>query len=309
MILRNSTGFKTIKQTSKAFVYLLLILTCVIWGGAFPAIKYLLKFLTPLQLVKIRFTSVLPFFLFIILIRDKRPAGEMLRRYYGSLTLAAFFGVIGYNMALAMGEVRIPAGIASLIINLSPIFTLLLSVLFLKERSTYGKLIGMLISMVGLFILVRLSAGQNGEMGYYLYAIITLLAPISWAIYTVACKSLSGRFDAFTVTAMPIILGTIPLIPSFGKSDIIAISHMSFRAWLALLFLSCLCTCAGNTVWIWALRRLPSSKVASFIYLIPVSSLMTSYLFLGEPITPVIILGALLLLSGVYIVNKGRAEG
>jgi len=233
----------------------------------------------------------------------------MLRRCCGSLAIAAFFGVIGYNVALAMGEVRIPAGIASLIINLSPIFTLLLSVLFLKEKATYGKLVGMLISMVGLSILVQLGAGQNGATGYYIYAIITLLAPISWAIYTVACKSLSEKFDALTVTAMPIILGTIPLLPLFGRGDFVAISRMNFRAWLALLFLSCLCTCAGNTVWIWALRRLSSSRVASFIYIIPVSSLMTSYIFLSEPITLYIVLGALLLLSGVYIVNKERAEG
>jgi len=288
---------------------MVLVFVCIIWGGAFPAIKYLLSFLTPLQLVKVRYILATPFFLAILLTKDRKKLLEVFRRFPLILLVASFFGVIGYNLSLAIGEVRIPSGIASLIINLSPIFTMALSFVFLKERITPSTAVGMMISFLGLFLLVRLGGGSEKESsGYYLYALITILAPLSWAIYTVASKKLTDRYDTFTVTGLTIVLGTFPLFFTLCRADFQAMAAMNTKAWITLLYLSYISTSLGYTVWVLALRRLPSSKVASFVYLIPVFSVIISRIFLKEPITLFIISGATLLLSGVYIVNKSKSK-
>jgi len=237
----------------------------------------------------------------------------MLKEAFGKcfiqIALASFFGVIAYNLSLAVGETRIPSGIASIIINLSPIFTLFLSVMFLKERFTPAKIGGMCASFMGLFILVRLSGSHAGdETNYYLYILITALAPLSWAIYTVSSKALTRRLDSSTVTALAMFLGTIPLFFTIRVKDFQVLGAMTIRAWAVLLYLSYFSTALGYTVWVVALKKLPSTKVASFVYLIPVFSVIIGRIFLKEQITLPIMFGALLLLSGVYIVNRSKTE-
>jgi drug/metabolite transporter (DMT)-like permease len=296
-------------KTSRIYLYSVLILVCMIWGGAFPAIKYLLAFLTPLQLVKFRYMIAVPFFLVILSKKGKFAISEIISKHTVSLLIASFFGVIGYNLSLAYGEMEIPSGIASLIINLSPIFTLILSIIFIGESITVFMLLGMTISFSGLFILVSMGAqGGAANSNYYLYALITVLAPLSWAIYTIASKKLTEKFDAFTITGLTIVIGTLPLFFTLRGSDFIAMKTMSATAWIVLLFLSIASTSLGYTVWVLALRSLPSSKVASFVYLIPVFSVIIGRIFLGEPITTHMILGAGLLLSGVYVVNRAKTQ-
>lgn len=296
-------------KTPRFYLYSVLICVCMIWGGAFPAIKYLLSFLTPLQLVKFRYMIAVPFFLVILLKKDKITIGEIIAKYTAPLLIASFFGVIVYNLALAYGEMEIPSGIASLIINLSPIFTLILSLMFLKERITVSMILGMTISFSGLFILVRLGApGEGANSNYYLYALITVLAPLSWAIYTIASKKLTEKFDAFTITGLTIVIGTFPLFFTLRGGDFLALGKMTPTAWIVLLYLSIASTSLGYTVWVLALRSLPSSKVASFVYLIPVFSVIIGRIFLGEAITTHVILGAGLLLSGVYLVNRAKTQ-
>ena len=259
--------------------------------------------------MKLRYILVMPFFLVILLTRNKTMLKEALKKYYVQIALASFFGVIVYNLALAVGETRIPSGIASIIINLSPIFTLFLSVMFLKERFTPAKIGGMCTSFLGLFILVHLSASRTGDIvNFYLYVLITVLAPLSWAIYTVASKALTRRLDSSAVTALAMFLGTIPLFFTIGAKDFRAMGSMTIRAWTVLLYLSYFSTALGYTVWVMALKKLPSTKVASFVYLIPVFSIIIGRIFLKEQITLSIVFGAALLLAGVYIVNRSKTE-
>ena len=281
-------------------------MVCVIWGGAFPAIKYLLSFFTPLELVKLRYILAMPFFL-VILLKRRKTVRAAFRSHLRPILIASFFGVIGYNLSLAFGEMRIPPGIASLIINLSPVFTLTMSVMFLGERIDAPKLAGMLLSFLGLVVLVHLSS--PGGTDYYLFALITLMAPISWAIYTVSSKALTERYDTLTVTSLAIVLGTIPLLFFLRPRDLSLIVNLPPVAWIVLIYLSYLCTAAGYLVWVLALRRMPSSSVASFVYLIPVFAVLISHFSLGEPITVRVVTGALLLLSGVYIVNRNKRKG
>lgn len=284
-------------------------MVCAVWGGAFPSIKYLLNFFTPLQLVKYRYILALPFFMILVLTREKGRIGEALGKHTLAVVAASLFGVTGYNLSLAIGELEIPSGIASLIVNLSPVITLILAVFFLKEPLTYAKVGGMILSLTGLFLLVHLGAADSASaLRYYLYALITFMAPLSWAIYTVTGKSLTNRFDSFTVTGLTMTLGTIPFLFTLKTGDLEVIRAIPFKAWFFLFYLSYICTVAGYTIWVLALQSLPSSKVASFVYLIPVFSVIIGRVFLDEPITVQIVVGAALLLSGVYVVNKSKAK-
>lgn len=293
-----------ITQLKRFIVYTVLVLVCATWGGAFVAIKYLLDYLTPVQLVKYRYLIASAIFVFILIYHRSGQIKEIFSKHLGKLCLVSFFGVIGYNLSLAYGEVKIAAGTASIITNLSPIFNMILAALFLKERFNTFKTIGLFLSLFGLFVIVQFGSGTEIKLDYYIYALITLIAPLSWAIYTVVNKPLRDKFDTVTVTGLSLIVGTIPFIFFIRIGDFQILASMPVSAWLSLFFLAIACTILGFTGWIWALGKLPSTEVASFTYLAPVFSVIFGYIFLDEKITIGIVIGAAILLFGVYITNK-----
>ncbi len=297
-----------IKDISKPVVYTALVGVCFIWGGAFAAIKMLLDVLSPAELVKIRYALAFPFFAVFLLTRNRVELSTKIRAHPWRIIIAAFFGVVGYNISLAFGELEIPSGTASLIINLSPIFALVLAVLFLGEKMTAAKILGMLISMCGVYLLVVTGGGEGPTRTYFVYAFITMLAPLSWAIYTTACKALSNVFDSLTLTSLVMVTGSIPLFFFFRRSDWEAVKSLGALQWAMMIFLSYGCTIIGYSIWTLALRRLPSSKVSVFVYLIPISSLIISATLMNEIVTAGMMVGAGLLLVGVYIVNATKKD-
>jgi drug/metabolite transporter (DMT)-like permease len=297
-------------ETSKYTVYGVLLLICWIWGGAFASIKYLLAYVSPLQLVKIRYIIATPFFITILLFKDWKNSRDLVLKNPIRFLTASLFGVIGYNLALAAGEMKVPSGTASIIINLSPVFILILSILLLGEHFSLSRLLGMILSLSGLIVLIQ--SGKSGDeisWNYYGYVLITILAPVSWAIYTIACKPLTEKYDSITITGLTITAGTIPLILLINRSDINCLKEIPGIGWTLIIYLSLGCTAVGYSAWNWALKRLPSSTVASFVYIIPVFALMNGVIFMKEPLTGGMLIGAVTLLCGVYIVNRSKKPG
>lgn len=285
-------------------IYCVLISICAIWGGAFVAIKYLLGYLTPIQLVEMRYFIASAIFMLILFILKKRQVFQIIKEHPFKLLIISFFGVMGYNLSLAYGEVRIAAGTASIITNLSPIFNLVLAAILLNERMNKSKIFGLFLAFFGLTIIVIFAPGSELKLNYFLYILITLAAPLSWAIYTVVNKPMSEKYDSFALTGISIIAGTALFLFFVRANDFKAAASLPSSGWFSLLFLSVACTILGFTGWVWALKKLPSTEVASFTYLAPVFSILLGNIFLSESINAGIICGAATLLFGVWMTNK-----
>jgi drug/metabolite transporter (DMT)-like permease len=141
-------------------------------------------------------------------------------------------------------------------------------------------------------------------VGNIFFAFITMLAPCMWAIYTVLGKSLVRQHSPLLVTAVSMVFAgagsTVLLRPSL--MDHMPAFPPSF--WWSILFLSLPCTVFGFVVWFKALEKLPASRVGGFVYLVPMFGVTCSRLLLREPITPGLLLGAAILLAGVFLVNR-----
>ncbi len=144
----------------KLVLFALVGLLVVFWGNAFVAIKYLLETagLTPMGLTALRYLPAALVSLALLLVLYPLPViGAAWRREWFGIGLYGLTGVLGYNIALNYGEVRIAAGTASLIVGLSPVLTLLAARAFLGERITPRKLWGIVIAFLGLFVRTRCS--------------------------------------------------------------------------------------------------------------------------------------------------------
>ena len=289
---------------SRGLLYTALIATTVVWGGSFVAIKQALRYLNPVQLLFMRFVPAALAFAVLICSKERRVLAKLLRTEWRSLCLMGLFGVIVYHLALNTGEQLIPAGTASLIVAVNPAFIFVLSALFLRERVTWMQVLGLCIAFLGLFIVIRFASGGQIDFHYLRGVLITLVAPFSWALYTVVSRPLAAQHSPLAVTGMGTIMGALPILCTARSSLFDGLAVMPWDGWASIAFLSFVCTVGGVTVWVTALQHLEASRVGVFIYLVPLWGAVLSQLLLGEPLTLSLIVGALVVIGGVVLVNR-----
>lgn len=295
---------------SKGLIYTGLIGTTMVWGGSFAAIKQALRYLGPIELLLLRFVPAALAFGLLLILRQRQVVAGLLRAEWPSLCAMGLFGVVIYHLALNTGEQLIPAATASLVMALNPAFIFVLSALFLGERVTLVRTLGLCLAFVGLFIVVRFAGGDQIDFQYLRGVLITLLAPLSWAAYTVISRPLVARHPPLAVTGMGTILGATAIlgaVPFLGLGNptlIQGLTVMPWDGWASVAFLAFLCTVGGVTVWVAALQQLDASRVGVFIYLVPLWAAVLSRLLLGEPLTLPLLIGAVVIVGGVMMVNR-----
>jgi len=262
----------THRSPPRPLLYLALVLLFVVWSNSFHAIAYFRHHLglPALTLVTLRYGVVAPFCLLWCLWRG-REFRRLMRDAWARVVLIGLLLVPAYNLALNWGQGRVPPATASLIISMNPVATFLFALAFLGERARWSKILGLVISVLGVYLLVSAQYQSFGR-GYLRAALVVLMAPISWALGTVTGKTLTDATDPVLLTFAATGLASLPffillLAGTGGVHQVIA--QLNWVGWAAWMHLSVLCTLVGFAVWFWALRYLAASSVAAFVFLNP----------------------------------------
>ncbi len=294
----------------------LLVLLFVVWSISFTAIKDLRGVLSPAELVLARYAPVGMFGVVYLgaLPSRRRECAEILRTAKLRIIAMGLTGITGYNYFLYVGQSEIKPGAAALLTTLSPLFTLVLAVIFLREKVPLRRILGILIALAGLYVVVRwgsVGLGRSADLAHsdVHYVLITALAPLCWAAYTIIGKILLDRYSPMTVTLLSVIFGSIPMLaaargPFFGRMAAFGPVH-----WIALGYLAVLCTVAGFWAWFAALKRMSATSVASFVYLNPPFAAVFGALLFGEQIARLFIVGGAIMLFGLYLAQGGGENG
>lgn len=292
---------------SKSKFLILIILPIIFWACAFPFIKILLEELSFINLTIMRFVVVCIILILFIPIQSK-SLSPFRKKDIIPIFLLGFFGIIGYHLGLNYGEQYISAGAASLIIATIPIFVAIMSIIYLKEKITTKKGVGILISLAGVTIISLWgTAGANIEINYIFGAIGVLIAALMGALYTIAGKKLLKRYSGLSLTVYAMLLGSIGLIPFVNKDLPTQVINLSITSWGALIFLGIFSTITAYTLWHVALTTKDASEIAPYLYAIPVISTILSYFLVNERITLFFILGGILVITGLLLVNSKRS--
>ncbi|HEV2107944.1 MAG TPA: DMT family transporter [Thermomicrobiales bacterium] len=285
-----------------------MLLTALLWGGNFAAIKLLLRDLQPLDAVFIRGTGAAIFFALAVL-ATRHPRLRMPREDWIRLVAIGIIGVTILNLAVLFGQSMLPASLASLIVTSNPVFTALISRLALGEPLTSRKIAGIALAFVGLVIVLRWGGvGSEGfGLGRLQGVLILMIAPFSWAIYTVLSKPLLARHSSVHIAAYSTIIGALGFlpIPLVRSGTIARIQAMSLTGWEAALFATLISFVFAYILWYRGLRVLTASQAAVYIYLVPVFGLLSAWLVLGEQPTIFLLLGGAVILAGVILTNSG----
>ena len=285
------------KPSNKTLAVIAITLTMLIWGSAIVISKSVVEEVGPLVLATIRFAIAAAIFTPYGL--RKFPLRQLPLK---PLFISSFFGITVFYALLNIGLLFSTAASAGLIQGAAPIITLLLSVMVLRENLNIPKLSGVILSVSGIFIIVLVSEGsQNGTQSIIGHLFI-IGSTVAWAIYVITSKSLVSNYPQQVVTACHIFFGFIFLIP-FGVFESIYFSYNPVSAGniLAIVFLALTSSGIAYFFWNFSVKHLSATRAGAFINLCPLVTLITAVIFLDETIGPIIIIGAALIISGLYL--------
>lgn len=277
-----------------------LLALAVLWGSAFPAIKVGLEGLSVPHLTLVRHLVASVCFLPVLLVMRRRlmPAARDVPAFF----LMGFLGIFVYHLALNLGELRVSAGAASLIIATAPAITALLAWWLRGERLPLAGWIGSGISFVGVAMIV---VGDSRELGLNPFAFFVLLSAVATSFYFILQKPMFPRYRPVEVTAWATWAGTVPMllfVPGLGAG----LATAGTEPLAASVYLGVVPSAIAYTLFAFALSRAAVSLVSTYLYLIPVFSLLFSWWILGEVPTWLTLLGGMVAIGGIAVVNVAK---
>ena len=232
----------------------------------------------------------------LVIVRVRRlpfPRGRALRFAvaYGALTFGASFALFYW------GVVRVPAGTAGVIMASTPLLALLLSVAHGLEPFRRRGAVGAGVALAGIAVIF---AGRSGG-GLPTASVLAILASAACAAESAILLKRAPEVDPVTMNAVAMAVGApILLALSFIGRETLGVPDRG-SVWAAVLFMGLLGTPALFFLYVFVVRRWTVSASSYQFVLAPVVAIALAALLLGERITPAILLGAPLVLAGVWI--------
>jgi drug/metabolite transporter (DMT)-like permease len=275
----------------------LLLLMVLIWGANYSVIKSAIDQMPPQAFNALRMSVSSGLFLAALLTK-----GWPRIAWPDWLRLAAL-GAVGhfvYQMFFMAGIARTTASNSSLIIGCSPVAVSIASALAGHERVPRTQWIGVLLSVVGVYLVVGTAAEFGGSS--LLGDIFTLCAVGCWAAYTVGSRSLLARHSPLAVTGLTMIMGTALYVPA----SVSALGRLEWHTvpwwtWAFLVLSAVLALNVAYLIWYTSVQRIGNVRTSAYSNFIPLVAMLVAAVALGDAITAPKLAGAAAIVSGVAI--------
>ncbi len=191
------------------------------------------------------------------------------------------------------------------IIGTAPIFIALLGFTFLKEKLNLIKISGIFIAFTGLLLLIGKGNPLNISFLNNVGDLLVLFSSFTWGVYSIINKKISLNYSPLMTILYLFILMALIIIPfNINQKAIASVIHLSTVGWISILFLGLLCSGVSYVIWAYSLREMESAKVGAYLYLEPFVTVLSAWIFLNDEITPSILFSGMLIILGVYLVNR-----
>ncbi len=288
---------------NKFRAYLAWIAICFIWGTTYLAIRVGVEELPPLLFAGLRWIAAGIIFLGYLKLRGyKLPARSELKHIalIGILLLGVANGLVVF------AEQWIPSGLTALLITTLPFWIVGIESFLPKgAKFNYKILIGLLIGFSGVSLIFGHNIESLLEPAYLIGVFALLAAVISWSIGSLYSKyRISTVHPYVSASVQMLIAGSAQTLLGllFGEAAEFSFTQNSLLAFLYLIIFGSI---FGFGSYIYAIAHLPISLVTTYAYINPLIALFLGWLILDEKINLPIILGALIIFIGVFVVKKG----
>ncbi len=287
--------------------YIKLAAATVLWGGALVAGRVIAASLPPFATAFVRFLVSSVFMVCSLRLREGRiPIPK--RNLLVYLVVLSLSGVVLFNYLLFSGLQTVTAGRSSIIFAATPAMVAFMSMIFFRERLSALKVLGIAIAFTG--ALIAISYGDIRSLFLEPIAagdLYILGSVVCWVIYSLAGRSAMNRCSPLALLTYVFILGTLLLFPlALWEGSLHAVAYLDAAGYISILFLS---IGSAGIAYLWyyeGIYKVGPSKAAIFMNLEPIAAVTFGFLLLGETVSFTILLGGLLVITGVVITASCR---
>lgn len=292
-------------MTKRFLPYLEALFAVVVWGGSFIATKIAVGQISPNTVVWLRFAMGIPLILFAVVIRKQFAFPKGKEWWY--FALLGFLGISFHQWLQSNGLQTAQATTTAWIISTAPAFIAVLGWLVLKERLTLHQSLGIGLAMLGVLAVVTkgdweaLALGNFGTTGDFLI----FISAVNWAVFSILSRRGLKNHPSTRLTFWVMTLGwmftSLAFVVSGKYTEIL---QLDFRGWMAMIYLGIFTTGLAYIAWFSALSQLPAAQTGAFLFIEPLVSMVVAANILDEKITLVPVLGGVVILVGIWMVNK-----
>lgn len=296
-------------QKFKRYPYVLLILATFFWGTNFAFSRMIVEVIPPIQLSFLRWVIASLVFLPFVL-TELKEHHAVLRKQWKILFMLGLTGVAGFNTLIYIAMQYTTSINASLVNSLTPLFIVLLSVVFLREKLVRLQYIGTALSLIG--VLVVLTEGEMlllFSLTFNPGDLIVLAAVTLWAVYSVLMKKYGGPLPkkaTFLVTMYIAIISLFPFSLFERTYHPISISDVPIEVLLAVVYLAIGPGIIAFICWNEGVMQVGPGKASNYLYLVLFFTTVLAVFFGGEQLGLPQIIGAVFVLTGVIITSNSK---
>ncbi|QBX40760.1 EamA family transporter [Pseudomonas fluorescens] len=276
----------------------LFLIVCLSWGTTWLGIKIAVESVPPLTAAGLRFLIAFPLFLSFAALRREPLLFPRQSRWFFVFVTLSYFSLPYY--LLNYGEMHVSSGLTALLFSCMPVFILMFSALFLREKILPTQMLGIAIGFASLFMIIR-SQGLHLDQAEWLGVLAILCAAILHALCYVVTKKHGSAISVITYNTLPIGIAGLMLFIVGLNVEAPVFKDVTARSWGALLYLGLVASVGGFIVYFILLKRL-SPVLLSFVFIIfPVFALLIGAWYEGTSISRELMLYSAILLTGFAI--------
>ncbi|MGZ9222339.1 MAG: DMT family transporter [Anaerolineales bacterium] len=277
-----------------------------IWGGMYVVSKVVLDIIPPFSLVSLR-----------LVLGALTLAIVLAMRGFPTITQKQFWqgmgvGFVGYGISLSLqflGTKLSTAGNGSLVTSATPAFVLIFAWILLKEKITALRLTALFLATLGVIAVIDPRSAQlNPDL--FLGNLLLLGAALTWALYSVLVRKATQALDVLPFSLVAFLGGLPVSIPAsaweWRQGATTGVGEVSLGVVGGVLFLGIISTALAMVLWNNAFTLVDANLASLTFFAQPMVGTLLGWFFLGEKITPLFLLGGLLIGIGLVISSRER---
>jgi len=276
-----------------------------IWGGMYVVSKVVLDIIPPFSLVALR---LLLGALTLAIVLAMRGPPIITRTHFWQVVGVGF---VGYGVSLSLqflGTKLSTAANGSLVTSATPAFVLIFAWILLREKITYLRIVALLLATLGVVAVVDPRSAQlNPDL--FLGNLLLLGAALTWALYSVLVRKATQALDVLPFSLIAFIGGLPVSVPaSVWELKTMGVGEISLGIVGGVLFLGIISTALAMVLWNTAFAFVDANLASLTFFAQPVVGTLLGWLFLGEKITSLFLVGGILIGIGLVVSSREPAS-
>lgn len=290
------------RKDKKKLAHMLMVLLVISWGFEYICAKAALEVVPSLTLVSFKCLIGL-MVVFCIKIRID-PKGLFRKKDILLLVACAIMGEIMYFFCEYEAMGYMPISLITVLLAFVPAVSILIEVIVYRRKPTYIMIIAVILGILGVAMIIGadISIFFKGRLWGYLFCLGAILA---WNCYNFLTSRLTKNYNAITLTFNQLIC-TILLTLPYAFTHLPPSEHVTWEVVGGVLYLGIVSAGIGFSIYVFALNQLGPTNNAVYSNFLPVSATLFGWIFLKEVVSPIQILGGILVISTGYMVIREK---